>query len=100
MMINADDRTDFTPANPLLTFPNWRIRDLLAGVRSAYGLPTPAWPLNVRFPPVSGWAYNVQFLVAGAASHVELGAAGDPPQVFELRMTPGSPLRMGILRLK
>lgn len=108
MMLDTDDRDGLAATSPSLSFSNWRVRDLASGVRSVYGLQTPSWPLAVKpNPSPQGWAYNVQFLVAGSASFVELGAAGETSQVFELKafgnagpVPAGTPLRIGIQRIK
>jgi hypothetical protein len=107
LMLDVDDRPGFTPASSHLTFPNIRTRDFLAGVRTAYQLTTPAFPLPVRTaPPGSSFSTDVPGIAAGTTSIFELGGAGATTQIIELRDTgggvlpSGSPLRLSLVRLQ
>jgi len=107
LMLDVDDRPGFTPASSHLTFPTIRTRDFLAGVRTAYQLTTPAFPLPVRSAPAgSSFSTDVPGIAAGTTSIFELGGVGATTQIIELRDTgggvlpSGSPLRLSLVRLQ
>lgn len=108
LALYADDYPGISfPNGTRFTVPSWQLRDMWAGLNADWpSFHTTPFPLQVRTFNFGTFATPVALLPGGGAMYVEIAGSQASPQLLELsqgdgtRVTPGSPLRLAILRVQ